>query len=542
MTAFIGVDVGTGSARAGVFDANGTMLSSHAQDIQMWRDGDIAEQSSDDIWQAVCTSVREAVAQADIAPDSIKGIGFDAACSMVVLDQSMRPISISETGAAERNVIVWMDHRAKEQAARINAMGHPVLGYVGGRISPEMQTPKLLWIKEHLPQCYTQAGQFFDLPDFLTWAATGSLMRSACTVTCKWTYLAHEDRWDDSYFQQIGLDDLVTEDYARIGQHIIAPGTAIAHGLTQTAAAHMGLPAGISVGAALIDAHAGGIGSVGADPTAAPEATMAYVFGTSACTMASSAKPHKVPGIWGPYYSAMVPGLWLSEGGQSAAGEAIAHLIASHPAQAEARSRAQDQGVSLQDYLLQQVEQRVDTIAEAVELAGHRLIVPDFLGNRAPFADPDATAVISGLTRRSDLDDLVATYVAGVYGIGYGLRQIMQAQALHDVTPQSVIISGGAARSAAIKQMLADASGFPILSTTSSEPVLLGAAMLGAVSSGHFGTLTDAMRHMSSIQDRFLPGPDARAQQHVARFRAFERLQQAEHQLREDLKAIEGEA
>ena len=66
---------------------------------------------------------------------------------MVVLDRDMAPLSVSASGASERNVIVWMDHRATEQAERINTMGHPVLDFVGGRISPEMQTPKLLWLK-----------------------------------------------------------------------------------------------------------------------------------------------------------------------------------------------------------------------------------------------------------------------------------------------------------------------------------------------------------------------------------------------------------
>lgn len=537
MTSFIGVDVGTGSARAGVFDAKGTLLASHSQDIQMWRDGDIAEQSSEDIWSAVCACVKAAVAQADIAPDTINGIGFDAACSMVVLDQSMAPISIGSSGATERNVIVWMDHRAKAQAERINAQGHAVLDYVGGRISPEMQTPKLLWIKENLPETFDQAGQFFDLPDFLTWSATGSLTRSACTVTCKWTYLAHEDRWDDSYFEQIGLGALAREGYARIGQTIAPPGTTLAQGLTKTAAAQMGLMIGIPVGAGLIDAHAGGIGTVGADPDAGPEATMAYVFGTSACTMASSAQPHKVPGIWGPYHSAMVPGLWLSEGGQSAAGEAIAHLVANHPASATAKEQAQSAGLSLQDFLLQQAIAQVEDASAAVDLAGARVIVPDFLGNRAPFANSDATAVISGLTLRTDLDDLVRTYIAGVYGIGYGLRQIMQAQARHGVQPQSIVMSGGAARSDAMKQMLADASGYQILSTTCEEPVLLGAALLGAVSSGQFETLQQAMSEMSSIKDRFAPSQGSIADQHAARYRAFECLQQADHELQRTLSA-----
>lgn len=537
---FIGVDVGTGSARAGVFDGAGMLLASHKQDIRMWRDaGHIAEQSSSDIWQAVCASVRTAVARAAVPASDVRGIGFDAACSMVVLDRDMQPLSISASGDAQRNVIVWMDHRAKDQADRINAQGHAVLDFVGGRISPEMQTPKLLWIKENMPATFASAGQFFDLPDFLTYAATGSLTRSACTVTCKWTYLAHEDRWDESYFREIGLPELPAEDFARIGQEIVPPGTALAQGLSEEAADGMGLAPGTPAGAGLIDAHAGGIGTVGADPDTGAEANMAYVFGTSACTMATSAKAQKVPGVWGPYYSAMVPGMWLSEGGQSAAGEAIAHLVTNHPASAEASANAERAGLSLQAYLLGEVEQRLPDISDAVALAGPRIIVPDFLGNRAPHADPNATAVISGLTLAKDLDDLLATYVAAVLGVGYGLRQIMDTQKEHDVRPSAIVISGGAGESASIKQLLADASGYPVLATSSPEPVLLGAAMLGAVASGAQPTLTKAMVAMSSVESRCDPAAGTRTQQiHEARFSAFEALQQVDRRLRDTLAQL----
>ena len=51
-------------------------------------------------------------------------------------------------GVCERNVVMWMDHRAAEQAARITDTGHRVLRGVGGVMSPEMQPPKLLWLKE----------------------------------------------------------------------------------------------------------------------------------------------------------------------------------------------------------------------------------------------------------------------------------------------------------------------------------------------------------------------------------------------------------
>lgn len=546
MSAVIGVDVGTGSARAGVFDLTGKLLASHKQDILMWREAeDIAEQSSDDIWQSVCACVRSAVTTSRIDPQEVRGIGFDAACSLVVLDRNMQPLTVSASQDPQRNVIVWMDHRAADQAARINQTGHAVLDFVGGRISPEMQTPKLLWLKEKLADSFDMAGQFFDLPDFLTWAATGSLQRSACTVTCKWTYLAHESRWDDSYFQDIGLPEMPGENYARIGQMVVPPGTALASGLTVQAAEQLGLPVGTAVGSALIDAHAGGIGTVGAVPEAEaeaepeeqilPEERMAYVFGTSACTMATSARPHKVPGVWGPYFSAMVPGMWLSEGGQSAAGEAVAYLISAHPMSRTAAADAEKRGLSLQHYLLKEVEARIERPQDAVYLAGAKVIVPDLLGNRAPFADPAATGVMSGISLSQDLDDLLALYVAAVLGVGYGLRQIMEVQSQHGVCPNCVVISGGAAESVTVQQLLADASGYPVSSTMSPEPVLLGAAILGAVACEGYASIGEAMRQMAKIKRTLKPGSGDIQRRHEVRYQAFKSLQNADRTLREAL-------
>lgn len=262
-TYFLGIDVGTGSARAGIFDGAGTMVSSAKRDILLFQDAaDIAEQSSRDIWQAVCTCVKEAVKSAGLGPSDIAGIGFDATCSLVVLGRGGESLPVGPHGDSDRDIIVWMDHRALEQTRRINATGHDVLRYVGGTISPEMETPKLLWLKEKLPATYEKAWQFFDLADFLTWRATGSLARSVCTVACKWTYLAHEQRWDESYFRQIGLGDLADDRFARIGTEIVPGAQPLGSGLTEQAASELGLHPGTPVGAGLIDAHAGGVGSV----------------------------------------------------------------------------------------------------------------------------------------------------------------------------------------------------------------------------------------------------------------------------------------
>ncbi len=528
---FIGVDVGTGSARAGVFDPAGRLLGSASHDLQLFKAaGAIVEQSSDDVWQAVCHAVTQALAAANVAPERIAGIGFDATCSLVVLGAGGTSLAVGPSGQAERNIMVWMDHRAVAQAERINATRHDVLNYVGGRISPEMETPKLLWLLENRPDVFAAAWQFLDLTDFLTWRATGDLSRSMCTVTCKWTYKAHERRWDDSYFRTIGLGMLADEGFARIGQSVVEPGTPLGRGLTDVAARELGLRAGTPVAAGVIDAHAGGIGTVGVGGDAAT--CLAYVFGTSSCTMTTTRQPVFVPGVWGPYFSAMVPDAWLNEGGQSVAGAAIDHLLTMHPAAAAARARAEAAGESLPAMLVRLATAAAGDLSSTVTLAQGLHVVPEFLGNRAPFADPHARAVIAGLGMETDVDSLVALYVAGICGIGYGLRQIIEVQAAAGAPIEQVVISGGAGRSDLVRQLLADATGKPVLATQAEEPVMLGAAMLGAVAGKGFDDVVSAMAGMSRIARTHVAATGAIGDAHEARFRAFERLQAVAREIR----------
>ena len=95
-----------------------------------------------------------------------------------MISPSGQPVTVSLSKESQRNVILWQDHRAIAEADQINATHHPVLQFVGGRVSPEMQAPKLLWLKRNLyDDCWKNAGHFFDLADFLTYQATGATSR-----------------------------------------------------------------------------------------------------------------------------------------------------------------------------------------------------------------------------------------------------------------------------------------------------------------------------------------------------------------------------
>ncbi|RUA08498.1 MAG: ribulokinase, partial [Fusobacteria bacterium] len=117
MNYYLGIDVGTGSARVGLFSAKGKMITSQKEDITLWSYGGVfKEQSSEEIWDKICKLSKSVVEKSGISKEQIKGIGFDATCSLVALDQDGKPVSLSMSGEDKQNVILWMDHRAEEQA------------------------------------------------------------------------------------------------------------------------------------------------------------------------------------------------------------------------------------------------------------------------------------------------------------------------------------------------------------------------------------------------------------------------------------------
>lgn len=502
---FLGIDVGTGSARAGLFTTDGRGVGRGQRDLRIWRTiPDHVEQSSDDIWNAVTGAVADALADAGRPGSAVQGIGFDATCSLVALDGAGHPVSVSVDGGDERNVVVWMDHRAITDAEAINATGHPVLDFVGGTISPEMQTPKLRWLKRELPETWRRTRLWFDLPDYLTWRATGCQDRSLCTTVCKWTFLGHERRWDDSYFSAIGLGDLAEAEFAAIGRRVRVPGEHIG-GLSQEASAQLGLAAGTPVATALIDAHAGALGTLGVPGVETPvTGRMAIIAGTSACHLAVTPGRCGVPGVWGPYYEALLPDKWLLEAGISASGAFLDHALASHPAR---------RALSTDD-VFAALEKYLDSLLAAGEtsesLTRDLHFQPNVLGNRAPLADPTLTGGLSGWRLRDDPDDLVRWYLAALQALAYATRHIVEAFRERDCAVDLLVASGGSAANPRWCQTHADALGVPVAVPAEPDGVLLGAAMLGATASGAHASLDAAMAAMTAPGRVVMPNTAAR--------------------------------
>ena len=511
------VDVGTGSARAGFFDAQGTMLARAEAPIAMRQPlPDFAEQDSEQIWRAICTAVREARRRAQLASSDIAAIAFDATCSLVVRGAAGEQVSVAADGAPGWDTIVWQDHRALAEADFCTATGHRVLDFVGGVMSPEMQMPKLMWLKRHAPQQWAKAGLIFDLADFLTFRASGQTARSRCTLTCKWSYLAHDSGWQKDFLCAIGLDDLPQR--AGLPQAPLQVGAPLGC-LRAQAADDLDLAPTCTVAASLIDAFAGCLGVIGGLPLSERETHLAMVAGTSSCVMGYTASDACVPGIWGPYHGATLPGAWQFEGGQSAAGALLDHVV-------------QVFGNMTPDATAHaQIAARIQEMRRTAADPGEGIhILPDFSGNRSPHADPHLRGVISGLTLDRSFDGLCRIYWRACVALALGVRQILDHLAAHGRKVEMLHVAGGQMRNPMLLQLYADATGLAICRPEAEDAVLLGTAMVAASAAGLHADLASACRAMQSASSVLKPDTAMRAT-YDRDYRIFQKMQQHRREL-----------
>eukprot|EP00898_Chlorokybus_atmophyticus_P000484 jgi/Chlat1/1436/Chrsp12S08678 len=517
---YIGVDCGTGSVRALVVDANGAVQSACSMPTRMWNHkcGSIecCEQSSEDIWAAACAATRRAIADAgaDRAAARVRGIGFDATSSLVQLDSSGAPVTVSLSHETERNVVLWYCHRAESQARRINELlaGSHTLRHIGGEVHPENEVPKIWWLAEN--GLLQREGQLMDLADFLAVGAGEQSTRSTCCLAAKWLYDAHAMRWPEELWKAMGLEDLLGRpELLPPASRVLEPGQR-AGVLSAEARAAMGLeasPSSVAVLAGMVDAHCGGVGVLGGgggQEVVAMEKRVAVTAGSSTCVMLSTREEVFAPGVWGPCFKSMVPGLWVLEGGESATGLLLDYVLKSHPANKELSNRAGHAGKDVQKYLVD------DVIGDDPRRQGWGLtVVPYHHGSRL-FGTKMRGAVI-GLELEptpDSVDNLARLYAAHVHALALSIRAIIETVArtearkgeneLADITAYTLCICGGLVKNKLFVRALADACGCPVRLPSTDDGVAVGAAILGAAAAaeGHDNdsNLLAAMHAMSA--------------------------------------------
>ncbi len=514
----VAVDVGTASARAAVFTLDGRQLARAVSPTQVLQpQAGHYEQVSDDIWQAVIDCVRTALREAQVAPGDVAAIGFDATCSLVVRDSEGGPLPVTAAGATRADTMLWMDHRANPEAEECS-IDDPLVTRFGGKLSPEMQLPKLLWLKRHLPQTWSRMGLAFDLCDYLTWRATGGNSRSHSSASSKWGYgPAAPGARPDDFYARIGLADLA--DRAGLPD-ISRPSASSAGHLSATAQQELGLGPNCVVASGLIDGYAGAIGVFCGTDLSALDRKAALVAGTSTCLVTFSDHAFSHQGCWGGFRDAGLPGLWLMEAGQSASGALLDHVIRTHP---EGGPPTREKHLQVLDHIAARVSER--GVGYGLPLA----MLPDFHGSRSPVPDPTQTGVIAGLTLDTSFDGLAQLYWRACVALACNIRQILEH------LPQgggieSLFMTGGFAGHPLIPQLYADVTNRSVRLHEGRDAVLLGTAVNAGLAAGLYRDIAEASGHMTHATKTVSPRPDA-ARAHQRDYAVFLTLQRQRAEL-----------
>lgn len=510
----IGLDFGTESARALVVDvADGRVAgqAAHAYahgviDDTLPMSGaklppDYALQHPRDWLDALATATRAALAQSRIDPLDVIGVGVDfTSCSMLPCKSDGTPLCLVDPLKPVPLAWpkLWKHHGAKAETDRINQVARerrePWLARYGGTIGLEWFFPKVLETLNHAPDVYDAADVWLEAGDWLVWqlvdgpypnCSPAELPRSTCQAGYKAMWNSRTGYPSPAYFAAVHpkLADVVTR---RMPGTLLAPGQKAGE-LTQAAAKLTGLPAGIPVSAAVIDAHAGvpGAGVASAD-------TMVLVLGTSSCHMMNSAVERLVPGVAGVVEDGILPGFFGYETGQAAVGDAFAWLVDTfHLSHDEMSTRA----------------------ALLPPGSGGVLALDWLNGCRTPLMDGRLSGAFVGLTLGTRPEQL---YRALLEATAFGVRWIVETLRAGGVPVTRFVASGGLpAKNPLMMQIYADVLNEPIRLAASDQSVALGAAILGCLAagpeeSGH-ADAGAAIRAMARQREDLVYRPETRA-------------------------------
>jgi ribulokinase len=458
-TLVMGVDCGTQSLRAALYQTDGVLLGRAAATYETVRPHtNWAEQNPEDWWDALTYAVRACVKEAGVASGDVAALACDGT--------SFTGVFCDAQGIPLRPAIIWMDLRAAEEARRIERLAHPVFDYCGRHISPEWMLPKTLWVREHEPAVYAASDRIVEGVDWLIYRLTGRWVTSNSNASGKrhWT---PERGWPVDLYEAAGLPELAEKSPDKI----VYMGDPVGQ-MTRQAADALGLSTACVVSHGGMDGWTAPIGK-----NCFAKGCRSLALGTSTVLFVETDAPRFVDGVMGPFPDGIRRGYAVYEAGQTSGGATISWLAALLGREAPGE------------------HERLEQEAALLPPGAQGLVVFDgFRGNRTPYFDPQARGAICGLT----LDHTPAhLYRAVVEACSFAVRNVAERFERGGLPIDCIRTCGSGAANRLWTQTLADVLGKTIEVSAEKHATCLGSAVCAAVACGAFADLPEAAAAMA---------------------------------------------
>lgn len=454
----LGIDIGTSAVKLLMFDsenlaepvgsASVPYPTAHPAPRQ-------SEQNPDDWWRATAEGIRDLLAQTEIPPSSIAGIGVDG--------QSWAAVALGKDGRVLCPTPIWSDTRADGVCRKLDAeVGEQAFFAVSGNpLAAGYTYPKIRYYREEYPDVYANTAAILQSNGYIVYRLTGKLSHDRSQGYGLACFDIKKGEWNREICRAGGVrPDLLPPLFDP--QEVVG-------GVTPEAAAATGLNAGTPVVAGGLDSACDALG-IGVIQAGEVQEQGGQSGGMSICLSTPVADRRLI------LCRHVVPGCWLLQGGTVGGGAIL-------------RWFEREFGAAFENSYAE-----MDKEAAAVPAGAEGLVLLPYLaGERSPVFDPEAKGVYFGLDYGKTRGHFAR---ANLEAAAYALRHNLETAAEAGARVRELYASGGASKSPLWTQIKADVTGCRILVPAVHATAAVGAAMLAGIGTGVIPSFTHAVRNI----------------------------------------------
>lgn len=437
-------DIGTSGDKTSLFNFKGELVDSVVIPYPTYYPHrGWSEQDANDWWHAFCVGTQSVM----------EGRDGDCVKAIAVSGQMMGCLPVDKDGNALSRCITWSDMRAERECKYISKrVGEGYTMLTGQPVSANYSLPKLLWVKEHLPEVFEKTDCILQSKDYINMKLTGERCTDPTDACYTMVYDLHRKDWSDDILEKACIPKTM---FPRIMTSETIIGT-----VTAKAAEECGLKEGIPVVESAGDGSAAhlGAGSVNQGDSYVCLGSSTWIVTTTEKLifdkqMRMQSEPHVIPDKY-VYAGTMQTGgmshAWLKKNMlQSAVG----------------------------------YEEIDNMVMKSAPGAGGVMFMPYLMGERSPWYDANVNAAFLGLRQESEIGDMCRAVMEGV---GFNLK-IMLDIIRSEVPVEEIVLIGGGAKGKVWKQILADIFQVPIcIPQNVEEGTSIGAAVIAGVACNAF--------------------------------------------------------
>jgi len=437
-------DLGTGGIKLCLVDVHGKIVKTAFTSYPLYiPDEGWAEQEPDDYWKAVCNVTKQVLFSGDIKAHEIIGIFF---CT-----QWKGIIPIRADGSVLRRSIIWLDQRASRQAEELNKKLD-----TSDFISSDYW-PKIMWIKENEPDNYRKIYKAILPKDYIKFKLCGVISTEATDASSTAAFNTAKRCWAFNLIEETGID---ADYFPEIGESLKISGTVTKECAGQTGLCH-GTPVIYGGGDTLMYSVGTGIIKPG---------IVSVNIGSGCQTATSVNEPLYDKEFRTNTFCHVKNDLWLIIGGHLNGGITLKWL-----------KEKMFPNMSFADF---------DVRAKEINAGSDGVIfLPYLSGERTPYHDPSAKAILFGLTLGHNCNHIIR---AAMEGVVMAMRLSLEIFRELNIPTEKIVASGGGARSDIWLKMQADIFDAEICRTTSCEEACTGAAIAAGVGAGIYNSIEEA--------------------------------------------------